>query len=159
MEGLVAWLACPAGSRLCQQSRMLATRLCAAALRNESSEGSLGIRANVSQPRYVGEEVEGGREFVASYEEPDFGEPFESAGPFGYVAGQVAVQTLLSGELTRGSIVEYLRNNTFQTAFGPLRFDQQGEMTLKMISFYQVINGDWTVTHRVDENGDVVPAS
>ena len=104
------------------------------------------------------EEIPGGKIFLKAYEDAGFNEPFESAGPFGYVAGQVAVHALSHSDLTRSGIIEYLRGNTFDTAFGKLNFDKQGEMTLSMFAFYEVRAGKWTITHRVDEAGEIVPA-
>jgi branched-chain amino acid transport system substrate-binding protein len=102
------------------------------------------------------DESPGGREFLAAYQAEGFKEPYESAGPFGYVAGQVAVQALEAGAITRAAIVEKLKSGWFDTAFGQLGFDERGEMNLKMFCFYTVKNGRWTVTHRVDALGNII---
>jgi branched-chain amino acid transport system substrate-binding protein len=120
----------------------------------EDAEGTMAIF-----PLPPLNEIPGGQQFFTAYNAVGYNEPFESAGPFGYVAGQVAVQTLSSGAVTRSAIIEYLHNNTFNTAFGNLRFDERGEMTLKMFCFYVVRDGKWIVTQRVTESGDVVPVT
>jgi branched-chain amino acid transport system substrate-binding protein len=118
-----------------------------------SGPAAEGTRAIFPLPPLT--ELPGGSEYEAAYKAAGFNEPFESAGPFGYVAGQVAVQTLLSGALTRPAIVEHLRTTTFDTAFGRLSFDDRGEMRLRMFCFYTVRDGKWTVTHRVRDNGQI----
>lgn len=103
------------------------------------------------------EEIPGGKAYQDAYTAAGFEEPYESAGPFGYVAGQVAAAALAGSDISRAGLVQTLHSSTFETAFGPLMFAENGEMNLKMFCFYTVKDGRWVPTHNVNENGTIVP--
>ncbi|NQV50193.1 MAG: branched-chain amino acid ABC transporter substrate-binding protein [Candidatus Marinimicrobia bacterium] len=103
------------------------------------------------------EDLQGGKTFQNAYTAAGFDDPYESAGPFGYVAGQVAAAALTRGSISHAGLIQALHSGTFNTAFGPLTFADNGEMNLKMFCFYAVKNGRWEATHNVNDNGTIVP--
>ncbi len=120
----------------------------------EAAEGTMAIF-----PLPLLDDVPGGRAYQDAYAAAGFAEPYESAGPFGYVAGQVAADALSQGQISRSGLIQTLHGGEFTTAFGNLAFAENGEMNLKMFCFYVVKDGKWVPTHNVTEDGTIVPMS
>src|SRR5262249_21919285 len=85
-----------------------------------------------------------GRAFLAAYRGGAFREP---AGPYGlaaYASMQALLRAGLNSNHTRPSVTGALKRGRFETALGPVRFDQWGQALGPVIPIYRVEQGRWT---------------
>lgn len=110
-------------------------------------------------------EFEAQAEFEQKYEE-EFGEAPGAYSPTGYACAQVFLQALENVEATddmaalRESVRAYVAESgsTFSTVLGELAFDENGDPTLQIMSFYEVDPeaaegaGDWVFVEQVSRS-------
>lgn len=123
---------------------------------NVAGEVAEGTIASMYRAPY--EEIPGGLAYIKSYNKAGFDKPYESYGIFGYCSAQVLIETIRKVGPNRKAIIEEMKKGTFNTAVGKVAFDKNGDNKLITIAFYIVKNGKWIVTHKVDRNGNIVPA-
>ncbi len=92
-----------------------------------------------------------GQEFVRAYEEAGYPDHFGGFGAYGYDAANVIIdalaKVLLSADSitdsTRQQVVDAVAQTDFAGVTGPVRFDEFGDTTTKVITVYRVSSGAW----------------
>ena len=104
----------------------------------------------------------GGAAFIEGYKKAGFDKPYETYGLIAYAAIETVTQAIAkaaaSSEPTRKGVVDALKGGTFTTALGPLSFPRPGDAAQKVLAFYVVKGGKWTLTHYSKPDGAIVVA-
>ncbi len=104
----------------------------------------------------------GGGAFIEAYKKAGYDKPYETYGLIAYSAIEAVAQAIATaaakGEPTRKAVVEALKEGTFTTALGPLSFPRPGDAAQKVLAFYEVKGGKWTLTYYSKPDGNIVPA-
>ncbi|MFN2555489.1 MAG: branched-chain amino acid ABC transporter substrate-binding protein [Nitriliruptorales bacterium] len=91
------------------------------------------------------------QEFVRAYEEAGYPDPFGGFGPYAYDAANVIIDALAKvlpdadsiTEGTRQQVVDAVAQTNLAGVTGPVRFDEFGDTTTKVITVYRVSGGAW----------------
>jgi len=91
------------------------------------------------------EDMPGGPEFLANYEEAGFEEPPEAYGPFAYSAAKLFIEAIEAVGPDRVAVAEYLNENVKnkETVIGPVTFDEHGQNIEPLITTYICQNGEY----------------
>lgn len=104
----------------------------------------------------------GGAAFIEAYKKAGYDKPYETYGLIAYAAIEAVTQAVAkaasAGEPTRKGVVDALKSGTFTTALGPLSFPRPGDAAQKVLAFYVVKGGKWTLTHYSKPDGAIVVA-
>ena len=105
----------------------------------------------------------GGAAFIEAYKKAGYDKPYETYGLIAYAAIEAVTQAVAkaasAGEPTRKGVVDALKSGTFTTALGPLSFPRPGDAAQKVLAFYVVKGGKWTLTHYSKPDGAIVVAA
>lgn len=116
---------------------------------NTEGEGTYAVRVNDPV-----EQLPGGKKFISAYERAGFAEPYETWGPHGYVAGEVIVYLIGKYGTKRTALIEGIRKITrlkpVQTIFGPIWFDDHGQMHPMVLNMVEGKNGAFVPVQRLD---------
>lgn len=88
----------------------------------------------------------GGKKFLEDYQKAGFREPMEAYGPYGYAAGQLMVEALRRAGpgADRPKLVETARGiKGFDTLFGKVSIDDEGQLQPELNYIYWVKGGKW----------------
>ncbi len=96
-------------------------------------------------------ELQSGQEFVRAYEEAGYPDHFGGFGAYGYDAANVIIDALAKvlpdadsiTDSTRQQVVEAVAQTDLAGVTGPVRFDEFGDATTKVITVYRVSGGAW----------------
>jgi branched-chain amino acid transport system substrate-binding protein len=104
----------------------------------------------------------GGGSFIEAYKKAGYDKPYETYGLIAYAAieavAQAVAKAAAGGEPSRKAVIEALKTETFATALGPLSFPRPGDAAQKVLAFYVVKDGKWTLTHYSKPDGGIVVA-
>lgn len=104
----------------------------------------------------------GGAAFIEAYKKAGYDKPYETYGLIAYAAIETVTQAIAKaasgGEPTRKAVVDALKTGTYSTALGPLSFPRPGDAAQKVLAFYEVKGGKWTLTHYSKPDGSIVVA-
>ncbi|MFM8177205.1 MAG: branched-chain amino acid ABC transporter substrate-binding protein, partial [Candidatus Limnocylindrus sp.] len=93
--------------------------------------------------------------FAAKYE-AEYGEAPGAYSAAGYACAQVILDAIkraaAAGEVTRETVRAAVVDTavTYSTVLGDLSFDEVGDTSQKVISLYEVVDGNWTFVEQVD---------
>lgn len=104
----------------------------------------------------------GGAAFIEAYKKAGYDKPYETYGLIAYAAIETVTQAIAKaaagGEPTRKGVVDALKSGTYTTALGPLSFPRPGDAAQKVLAFYEVKGGKWTLTHYSKPDGSIIAA-
>lgn len=109
-------------------------------LAGDAAEGALAVL-----PLAPAGDTAAGREFLERYAARRYPEPASWFGIAGYAEAQIVLAALDRSFLTRPSVAGALKNEQFDTALGPVRFNYVGS-SVQTAFIYQVVKGKWTPT-------------
>ncbi len=93
--------------------------------------------------------------FAAKYE-AEYGEAPGAYSASGYACAQVILEAIktavAAGEVTRESVRAALTDTAtvYSTVLGDVSFDENGDTSQKIISLYEVVDGNWTFVEQID---------
>jgi branched-chain amino acid transport system substrate-binding protein len=103
-----------------------------------------GVITFFDSPRIEGSEV--GREFMKKYAEAGYKEPYEAYGPFSFAATNLVMDTIEKTGPDRAKVTEGLANvKDYQSAVGPITFDDHGQNITPLTTKFVAQDGKWTV--------------
>jgi len=104
----------------------------------------------------------GGAAFIEAYKKAGYDKPYETYGLIAYASIEALTQAIAKsatgGTPTRKGVIEALKSGTFTTALGPLSFPRPGDAAQKVLAFYEVKDGKWTLTHYSKPDASIVVA-
>lgn len=104
----------------------------------------------------------GGGAFIEAYKKAGYDKPYETYGLIAYAAIETVTQAIAKaasgGEPSRKAVVDALKSGTFSTALGPLSFPRPGDAAQKVLAFYEVKGGKWTLTYYSKPDGGIIVA-
>jgi branched-chain amino acid transport system substrate-binding protein len=108
------------------------------------------------------DQTPGGPKFIESYKKAGFDKPYESYGLIAYASIEVLAEAVkrsdAAGKLTRRGVIDILKEGTFESSLGPLSFPRPGDAKQRLLAYYQVRDGKWTLTHYSQPDGGIVKA-
>ena len=120
-----------------------------------AGEGTYGYFYGLPYQAYPG-----GKKFVDDYAKGGYDKPFETYGLWAYasieVLAEAAKRANAKGTLTRRGIIDELKTGEFPSILGEVSFPRPGDIKQRVIAYYGVKDGKWTMTHKSDENGKVI---
>jgi branched-chain amino acid transport system substrate-binding protein len=103
------------------------------------------------------DQTPGGNEFVKAYKAAKYDKPYETYGLIAYASIEVLGQAIKSakdaGTLTRKGVIDQLKRGEFASALGPISFPSPGDAKERVLAFYEVKNGNWTLVYTSDPDG------
>ena len=118
----------------------------------KSSTGDLAT--SVGAPA---ETLESANEFVEAYEAGGYDEPYGAYGAYSYDATNAIIEALKTSladaedvESARQPTIEAMADVSFDGATGPVAFDEFGDNTTRVLTVYEVKDGEWA-TVKTDE--------
>ncbi|GAA5235006.1 branched-chain amino acid ABC transporter substrate-binding protein [Verticiella sediminum] len=101
----------------------------------------------------------GGVDFVQAYAKRGYDKPYETYGIWSYAAIEALAQAIRqaadAGELSRRTVVERLKDGTFDTVMGPVSFPRPGDIKERVTGYYTVRDGRWVMTHISEQGGTI----
>jgi branched-chain amino acid transport system substrate-binding protein len=98
--------------------------------------------------------------FIKTYEEAKFAEPYAAYGPMSYDAAnaiiealKVALPSATDAKSARAAIVEATNKVSFEGASGKVAFDEFGDTVTRVITVYAVTDGAWATKKVVNFEG------
>lgn len=105
------------------------------------------LATNVGAPA---ESLDSAKEFIAAYTEANYPEGYSAYGAFTYDATNVIIASLAKtigtgtwSEASRATLIDNVAATDMQGASGPLKFDQYGDTTNKVLTVYTVKDGNF----------------
>lgn len=105
------------------------------------SEGVLAFREGAPL-----EKLPGGQEFMANYQQQDYGESPEAYGAFAFAATDLIIDAIEKVGPDRKAVMQELNaTEEHDTIVGPVTFDDHGQNTVAVITRYVIQDGKWVV--------------
>ena len=105
------------------------------------SEGVLAFREGAPL-----EKLPGGQEFMANYQQQDYGESPEAYGAFAFAATDLIIDAIEKVGPDRKAVMQELNaTEEHDTIVGPVTFDGHGQNTVAVITRYVIQDGKWVV--------------
>jgi branched-chain amino acid transport system substrate-binding protein len=108
------------------------------------------------------DQAPGGNEFIKAYKAAKYDKPYETYGLIAYAAIEVLGQAIKkakdAGALTRKGVIDQLKKGEFASSLGPLSFPPPGDAKQRVLAFYEVKNGNWTLVYTSDPDGMISKA-
>lgn len=116
-------------------------------LKQAGKDGTGDLATSVGAPT---EDLESAQDFVEAYEAEGYAEPYGAYGAYSYDAATAILEALKvslpdaeDASSAREGTIEALNDVSFDGATGPVAFDEFGDTTTRVLTVYEVKDGDW----------------
>ena len=115
-------------------------------LAGDGSDGDLAT--SVGAPT---ESLDAGKKFLEDYEAAGYSDPAEAYGAYAYDAGQSIIEAMKVSlkdadtvEDARQATIDAMADVEFDGVTGKVSFDEYGDNTTRVLTAYEVKDGEWT---------------